>query len=75
MQKTQLWYPVIIIILIIVLGFPVAQYYIFDNSQPWDGLSCEEMLDFTMTPEHQDLTMEQHTAFHKDYNPCLNMQP
>ncbi|WP_212750597.1 hypothetical protein [Streptococcus pseudopneumoniae] len=38
---------------------------------PWEGLTCEEMFDFAMSPEHQEITMEQHMEFHKDYDPCI----
>jgi len=24
-----------------------------------------------MSPEHQELTMDQHMEFHKDYDPCI----
>jgi len=29
------------------------------------------MFDFAMSPEHQEITMEQHMEFHKDYDPCI----
>jgi len=29
------------------------------------------MFDFAMSPEHQELTMEQHMEFHKGYDPCI----
>ncbi len=61
-----------IAILVVVAGLIVG-YFVYAVSQdnPWDGLSCEEMFDFAMSPEHQDLTMEQHMEFHKDYDPCI----
>ena len=48
-----------------IIGYAATQ------SNPWDGLSCEEMFDYAMSPEHQELTMEQHMEFHKDYDPCI----
>ena len=61
-----------ITILVIAVGLTVG-YFVYANSEdkPWDGLSCEEMFDFAMSPEHQELTMEQHMEFHKDYDPCI----
>ncbi len=51
-----------------IIGYSVyaASQYNF-----WNGLSCGEMFDFAMSSEHQDLTMEQHMKFHKDYDPCI----
>jgi len=61
-----------ITILVIAVGLTVG-YFVYANSEdkPWDGLSCEEMFDFAMSPEHQDLTMDQHMDFHMDYDPCI----
>ncbi|MCH8085109.1 MAG: hypothetical protein QQN62_04160 [Nitrosopumilus sp.] len=28
-------------------------------------------VDFAISPEHQELTIEQHIEFHKDYDPCI----
>jgi len=69
LQKKHIWYPVFASILTIVLVVFVANYYFFSN--PWDGLTCDEMIDFSATPEHQVLTMDQHMEFHKAYTPCL----
>ncbi len=57
----------------IVISGLVIGYFVFDITQdrPWKGLSCEEMFYFSMIPEHQDLTMEQHMDFHQSYFPCL----
>ncbi len=61
-----------IAILVIAVGLTVG-YFVYANSEdkPWDGLSCEEMFDFAMSPEHQELTTEEHMDFHKDYEPCI----
>jgi len=58
--------------LVIALGLTVG-YFVYANSEdkPWDGLSCEEMFDFAMTPGTHSLTEKQHIQFHKDYEPCL----
>ncbi len=61
-----------IAILVVVVGSIVGYFgYAAPQDNPWDGLSCEEMFDFAMSPEHQDLTTEQHMEFHKDYDPCI----
>jgi hypothetical protein len=66
MKRTRL---IVITILVISVGSIIG--YTATQNNPWDGLSCEEMFDFAMSPEHQDLTMEQHMEFHKDYDPCI----
>jgi len=61
------------IAIIVVSVGSIIGYFGYDTSQDnfWDGLSCEEMFDFAMSPEHKELTMEQHIEFHKDYDPCI----
>ena len=59
-----------IAILVVVAG-SIVGYFVYDSLNPWDGLSCEEMFEFAMSTEHQELTMEQHMEFHKDYDPCI----
>ncbi len=59
-------------ILVVSIGFIVGYFgYAATQINPWDGLSCEEMFDFAMSPEHQEITEEQHIEFHKDYDPCI----
>jgi hypothetical protein len=61
-----------IIIIVISVGSIIGYFgYTALQDKPWDGLSCEEMFDFAMSPEHQELTMEQHMEFHKGYDPCI----
>jgi len=61
-----------ITILVVVVGSIVGYFvYAAPQDNPWYGLSCEEMFDFAMSPEHQELTMEEHMEFHKDYDPCI----
>ncbi len=69
MNRTRL---ISISILVVSVG-SIIGYFVYDVTQdsPWGGLSCEEMFDFAMSSEHQDLTMEQHMEFHKDYDPCI----
>ena len=57
------------IAILVIVGLIVG-YFVYDSQDIWDGLSCEEMFDFAMSPAHQELTMEQHMKFHKDYDPC-----
>jgi len=66
--------PIIIIAIAIGLGAIVAilgaDYYIQNQTvggEPWFGLNCDEMLDFSASEEHQDLTMDQHMEFHQYY--------
>jgi len=61
-----------IAILVVVVG-SIVGYFVYASTQdkPWDGLSCEEMFDFAMTPGTHSLTEKQHIQFHKDYEPCL----
>jgi len=58
-------------IAILVLVSLIIGYFVYASQNFWDGMSCEEMFDFAMSPEHQELTMEQHMEFHKDYDPCI----
>ena len=51
-----------------IIGYSV---YVDSQYNFWNGLSCEKMFDFAMSYEHQDLTMEQHMEFHKNYDPCI----
>ncbi len=61
-----------IAILVFVVG-SIVGYFVYASPQdnPWQGLSCEEMFDFAITPEHQEINMEQNMQFHKDYDPCI----
>ncbi len=61
-----------IAILVFVIG-SIVRYFVYASPQdnPWQGLSCEEMFNFAMSPEHQEITMEEHMEFHKDFDPCI----
>ncbi len=61
-----------IAILVVAVG-SIVGYFVYASPQdnPWDGLSCEEMFDYAMSPQHQELTTEEHMEFHKDYDPCI----
>jgi len=69
MKRTSL---LVIPIIMVAVGLIVG-YFVYAALQdnPWDGLSCEEMFDFAMSREHQEITKEQHMEFHKDYDPCI----
>lgn len=72
MESKNLWYATIVIILGIALVVPVVWYYVISpQDNVWNGMTCEEMFDFAMSPEHQDFTMDQHMEFHKVYDPCI----
>ncbi len=69
MKRTRL---LAIPIVVIAVGSIIVYFvYAAPQDNPWQGLSCEEMFDFAMSPEHQEITMEQHMEFHKDYDPCI----
>ncbi len=38
-----------------------------DETNPWIGLNCDKMLDFSASEEHQDLAEDQHMEFHDYY--------
>ncbi len=68
--------PIIIIAIAIGIGAIIAiisgysiqnQTNVMDETKPWVGLSCDGMLDFSASDEHQDLTMDQHMEFHNYY--------
>jgi hypothetical protein len=69
MKRTSYFGIAILVVVGLIIG-----YFVYDSQNFWDGMSCEEMFDFAMSPEHQELTMEQHMEFHKDYEPC-NQNP
>jgi hypothetical protein len=48
-------------------------YFVYANpvSNPWDGMTCEEMTNLAMSPEHQTFTEQQHMQFHMKLNPCI----
>jgi len=69
MKRTSLLaIPIVVVALGLIVGYFV---YAAPQDNPWHRLSCEEMFDFAMSPEHQELTMEEHREFHKDYDPCI----
>ncbi len=69
--------PIVITAIAVLLGGLVAiiagnfsgqdQTSTMDETKPWVGLSCDGMLDFSASPEHQDLTPDQHMEFHGYY--------
>ena len=38
-----------------------------DETKPWLGLNCDEMLDFSASDKHQDITPDLHMEFHEYY--------
>ncbi len=69
--------PIVIIAIAVLLGGLVAvmagnfsdqdQTSAMDETKPWLGMSCDEMLDFSASDQHQDITMDQHMEFHQYY--------
>ncbi len=52
----------------LTVGFIV---YANPTSNPWDGMSCEEMINLAISPEHQTFTEQQHMQFHMVLQPCI----
>ena len=70
--------PIGIIVVAVSLGAILA-IIAGDNSNqdetPWGELNCDEMLDFSGSDEHQDLTIDQHMKFHEQYiNHCSDAE-
>ena len=70
--------PIGLIVVAVSLGAImaiIAGDYSNQDEAPWDGLNCDEMLDFSASDEHQDLTMDQHMKFHEYYiNHCSDTE-
>jgi len=64
MKRTSL---LSISIVVVAVGLITGYFVYATQDNPWNGLSCEKMLDFLMSPEHQNLTMDQHMEFHSYY--------
>jgi len=43
----------------------------FSTNNPWDGMTCEEMMNLAMSPEHRTFTEQQHMKFHMVLQPCI----
>ncbi len=79
--------PIVIIAIAVLLGGLVSvitsnfsvqnQTSAMDETKPWLGLSCDAMLDFSASEEHQNITPDQHMEFHEYYfdNCSENGQP
>ena len=67
--------PIILVIIAMSLGALVVgiiggNYFVQNqtiDAEPWFGLNCDEMIDFSGSDEHQDITMDQHMEFHQYY--------
>lgn len=61
----------------LVVLFSAAIAYVDSTSieRPWLGMTCDEMIELAMSPEHQTFSEKQHIEFHKDLQRCIdNMQ-
>ena len=59
-----------LVTIVAILGgtyFTQNQITEMDETKPWLGMSCDEMLDFSASDQHQDITMDQHMEFHQYY--------
>lgn len=65
-----------VIVIVSIIGY---FGYANTTSNPWDGLSCEEMVNLAMSPRHHNFTEQQHIQFHMKLEPCIqsmdNMHP
>lgn len=65
----------IIIIGIIVAAIAIGSVgyfsYASSSNNPWYGMSCEEMINLAMSPDHHSFTEQQHMQFHMELEPCL----
>jgi len=70
--------PIGIIIVAVSLGAIlaiIAGDYSNQDETPWGELNCDEMLDFSGSDQHQNLTMDQHMKFHEHYiNQCSDTE-
>ena len=59
-----------LVTIVAILGgnyFVQNQITEMDETKPWLGMSCDEMLDFSASEQHRDITMDQHMEFHQYY--------
>ncbi|HSB50472.1 MAG TPA: hypothetical protein VLC72_03990 [Nitrosopumilaceae archaeon] len=66
--------------IVIVIGLTVGYFaYANTSNNPWNGMSCEEMMNLALSSEHRSFTEQQHMQFHKQLEPCIqsmnNMHP
>jgi len=70
--------PIGIIVVAVSLGAILAIIAGDSSNQdeaPWGELNCDEMLDFSASDQHQNLTMDQHMKFHEHYiNHCSDTE-
>jgi len=70
--------PIGLIVVAVSLGAIlaiIAGDYSNQDETPWGGLNCDEMLNFSASDQHQDLTMDQHMKFHEYYiNQCSDTE-
>lgn len=73
MQRRAIMYSIVGVVIVASIGVYVAASNPF-MEKPWQGMSCEEMLNLAMSPEHQTFSQAQHLEFHKDLMPCIEEQ-
>ena len=70
--------PIGIIVAAVSLGAImaiIAGDYSNQDEAPWDGLNCDEMLDFSASDEHSLMEDSMHMEFHEDYiNHCSDTE-
>ncbi len=73
MQRRAIMYSIVGAVIVASIAVYVAASNPFMET-PWQGMSCEEMLNLAMSPEHQTFSQAQHLEFHKDLMPCIEEQ-
>jgi len=65
MDRTRL---ITISILVVSVGSIIGYFaYGMPQDNPWDGLSCDEMIDFSGSDEHHLMGNSMHMEFHSYY--------
>lgn len=73
MQRRAIMYAIVGgVIVASVAGFVAATNPLMEK--PWQGMSCEDMVELAMSPQHQSFSESQHLEFHKDLMPCIDEQ-
>jgi len=58
--------------IVVAVSMTVGYFvYAIPTSNPWDGMTCEEMMSLAMDPKHQTFSEQQHMKFHMVLQPCI----
>jgi hypothetical protein len=56
---------------VISVSLFVGLGYATPIEKPWKDMSCDKMLEFALSPNHNTLEEKQHLEFHKDLELCV----